>query len=79
MFAMSKRITSSADTISCQRIRSTLDAHAISMQNAANRLGIKRSTMSCKVNGRSPFTIPEIRILSHLTGQSADYLIAADV
>ena len=58
--------TNTNQRITAAAVRSNLARTYTTITEAADELGISRSTLSRKVNGHTPFKTEEIRILANL-------------
>jgi transcriptional regulator with XRE-family HTH domain len=58
------------------RVSAALSEAGISQRDAAARTGIHINTLSRRLTGNSPFTVPELDILADLLGVSVPDLFA---
>ena len=70
--------TNTNQRITAAAVRSNLARTYITITEAADELGISRSTLSRKVNGHTPFKTDEIRILAGLMGIHPAELLGPD-
>ena len=64
--------------ITAAAVRSNLARTYTTITEAADELGISRSTLSRKVNGHTPFKAHEIRILADIMGIHPAELLGPD-
>ena len=70
--------TNTNQRITAAVVRSNLARTYTTITEAADELGISRSTLSRKVNGHTPFKAEEIRILAGLMGIQPAELLGPD-
>ena len=70
--------TNTNQRITAAAVRSNLARTYTTITEAADELGISRSTLSRKVNGHTPFKTEEIRILADIMGIHPIELLGPD-